>query len=369
MTKKLLCALLAAATFPAAAPAQTVTLADVFDRAPIAGASVISSNGLIIGVTDKDGRIDAAEKDFPLSIRNLGYEALTVPSWSTDTLFMTAVTYSLPEIVVSAAARPVTRVLTYAREYCTGATTADTMQLFSEYMLEYFFAEGKVKGYSKSDKSAHTLAVRRYGRIARNDGRDSVMRPTADDEIAVLSFIEPMVFMPYDTKELTEAMKNGAPADTIPGKYYPKTICRLNKDLFTLDCDALADYENHAFEPWFFKMLGLTMEMRKASWALAYKRNESGKYDLRDFISGSYSLHVLGKGRLIKKIIGVKDTIAINCYIEQYPVEIERLTPQEYKELTKTRRDRSETFREPAAVQPLPPSLQAMIERIDREVP
>lgn len=346
-----------------------ITLADSIDKSPVVGASVISSNGLIIGITDKNGQINVNPADYPLSFRSLGYEALTVNQSDVDSIFLSPATYSLSEIVVSPADRPITRVVTYAREYCTGATTTDTLQLYCDYMLEYFFADGKVKGYSKSHQSPNTLARRRFGRIANSEGLDSIMRPKSDDDVSTLSFLQNMAFVPYEPKELTDALKAGAVADTVQGKFFPKFVYRLNNGFFTIECDALSDYKNHSFSPWFFKILGLTMDMQEAYWTLIYNQNETGKYGINDFISGTYNLHILGKGKLLKKMLGVQDAIHMNCYIEQYPVEIEHLTVEEYKELKKTYYERTEQFRVPANLQPLAPAIQSLIDRINLELP
>lgn len=110
---------------------------------------------------------------------------------------MTPASYKLNEVVVTPTDRPITRVVTYAREYCTGSTPNDSLQLYSEYMLEYYFADGKVKGFSKSHQSSHMVAIKRYGRIVKGNELDSVMRPKKYDDITALSFMSNMAFVPY----------------------------------------------------------------------------------------------------------------------------------------------------------------------------
>ena len=345
-----------------------VTVVDSSDRAPVAGASVISSSGLIVGFTDAAGTIKAGERDYPLSVRCLGYEAATV-SAPCDTVYMQDATFSLPEVVVSTEGRPITRVLTYAREYCTGATLTDTMQMYCEYMLEYFFADGKVKGFNKSHESSISRRVRRYGRISNKCGLDSVMRPKYDDDITSLSFLQNMAILPNDPKEETDAMKGGELSDTVQGKYFPKFVYHKNDRFFIVDCDALADYKDHKWSPLFFKLFGLTMDMQSADWSLIYDVNQSGRYELRDLISGTYNLCVIGRGKLLKRMIGVKDPINIYCCIEQYPVDIARITVEEYMELKKDYYTRKEEFRIPANVLPLAPAMQQLVDRVDREMP
>lgn len=367
--RKGFCFVLAALFFGAAYAERNVTLADRQDRTPIAGASVISNTGLIIGTTNSNGQITVRNQDYPLSLRSLGYEALTYSDSSSDTIFMSPATYILNEVVVTPADRPITRVVTFAREYCTGATATDTMQYYCEYMLEYYFADGKVKGYSKSHQSPNRLAAKRYGRISRADGTDSIMRPNSSDDITTLSFATNLAFVPYDKKELTDAMMEGALTDTIAGKYFPKYTYRLNNGNFIIDFDALADHENHTFSPLMFKLLGLTMDMYRGNWTLIYRQNESGKHGIEDFIYNTANIHFLGKGKLLKKVIGIKDEIHIDCFLEQYPVEIEHLTPEEYLEQKKTYNQHREPFQIPQNLQPLPPSIQNLLNRIEETLP
>lgn len=346
-----------------------IVLTDSTDRTPIIGASVISQNGMIIGITDDNGRIEVKPNDYPLSIRCMGYEALTQPNQNVDSIYMTPASYTLKEVVVAPTDRPITRVVTYAREYCTGSTPNDTLQFYCEYMLEYYFADGKVKGYSKSHQSSHMVAVKRYGRIVKGNELDSVMRPKYDDDITTLSFMSNMAFVPYEKMELTDAMKAGAVADTVHGKYFPKFTYRLNNGYFSVDCDALSNYKTHSFNPWFFKMLGMTMDMKQANWTMMYRQNDRGVYDLTDFIYNTGNLCIIGKGKLLKKMIGVTDAIEINGYIEQYPIEIERLTVDEYKEQKKTYYEHREDFKMPDNVQPLAPAIQKLLNRVNSQIP
>lgn len=361
--RKVLCLLLALMLVTVCYAGSYVTLVDATDKSPVVGASVISANGLIIGITDKTGGIRVGKSDYPLSFRSLGYDPKTLSSADCDTVSLTPATYSLAEITVAPADRPIKRVLTYAREYCTGATTTDTMQMYCDYMVEYFFAKGKVKGYDKSHQFPHVLDCRRYGRLANANGLDSIMRPKSSDDIVAISFFENMAFVPKDTIEQTDNMRGGAQSDTVPGKYGPKFVYFLNNGYFNVSCDALSDHKNHTWSPWFFKVLGMTMDIQQADFNLIYRQNPSGKYDLNDFISGTYNMHILGKGKQLKKIFGVDSAIHMDCYLELYPVRIEHLTADEYKELKATYYSRTEPFQSPANIQPLAPAIETLVNR------
>ncbi|MDE5870219.1 MAG: carboxypeptidase-like regulatory domain-containing protein, partial [Muribaculaceae bacterium] len=336
--------------------------ADSSDKTPVVGASIIDHTGLITGFTDNSGSINLENKDFPVTVRSMGYESGNI-SHDLDTLFLVPATYSLNEVVVSPGERPVTRIVTYAREYCSGATTADTLQLYSEYMLEYFFADGKVKGFKKSHESANVLAVRRYARISTPEIADSIFRPKEGDDVTFLSFMTNITFVPYDKNVAPAPLAEGAKGVAVEGKYGVLTVFQYKNDLYIQSTDVLAEHKDHHWSPWFFKMLGLTMDVVKCDWSLVYKQNDRHVYDINDFLFGRYNLQVIGKGKMLKFILGVKEGIDMNCLIEQYPVAIEHLTVEEYNECKKDYYKRTAPFEIPANTEPLPESIESLLRR------
>ena len=55
--------------------------------------------------------------------------------------------FSPEEVSVVSDSRPVVRTVMYVREYSSGVTEKDTMQLFGEYMIVYYYPlQTKVKG-------------------------------------------------------------------------------------------------------------------------------------------------------------------------------------------------------------------------------
>lgn len=341
---------------------------DKSESSPVIGASVISSKGIILGTTDADGAISIDIRDYPLSLRSMGFEPLTV-SHPADTIVMTPASYQLGEVVVTPEGRPITRILTYAREYCTSASPSDTLQLYSEGMFEYFLCEGKVKGYKKSDAKAKLRALRRFGRMANSAGLDSIMRPDGSGEVTYLTFLTAGVSLPEEETAEAPAMAAGETADTIRGKYYPKLIYRKSDNLFTVERDALADEKDHKMSPWFFKLLGLTMDIENATIKTAYNVSASGKYGLQDYVYSTCNLHILSKGKLMKKLLRTNGNINVDSYIEQYPVEIEYLTVDEYKELRKAEDDETLPITVPCFAQPLASPIQSLVDRIERELP
>ena len=344
----------------------TITFVDGSDRTPVAGATVVDRSGVIAGMTDAAGTLAGLHPEqYPLSVRSLGYEAATVTA-HTDTVALAPAVIELAEVAVSTAERPVRRVVCFAREYCTGATGTDTMQMYSEYMLEMFCTDGKVKGYSKYDRTARIKAARRYSRHVGED-RDSVARPKHGDDETMLSFVGLLVSVPEDDVNETEAIAAGAAADTVQGKYCPATIYRRTPELLIVSSDKLSNQKDHKMSPAIFKLFGLSMEMREFATADAFALNDSRTYGIADYVYGTASMNILGTGKWIKKAFRSKVPVDIRCYVELYPVDITNISVDEYKEL---RKDRGPLrFSTPHNLLPQLPSAQALIERVDRELP
>lgn len=99
-----------------------VTVVDDEDSSVLPYATVFGKSGIIVGLTNDNGEIViASEKDFPIIIKCLGYEPLTL-SQSEDTVRMQNSMVNLQEVVVTPVDHPVMRLVCYVREFASGAT-------------------------------------------------------------------------------------------------------------------------------------------------------------------------------------------------------------------------------------------------------
>lgn len=362
MKKRLLAAVILT-TAALAGSAQSIVVADSLDRRPVAGTTVIARSGLIKGLTDADGRIAVAEADLPLTLRCMGYRPTAVAA-PADTVWLAPTAYTLAEVVVTPTDRPVSRVVCFAREYSTGITGADTLQLYCEYMAEAFLVDGKVKGYRKADARLSRRNVRRYARIARHQTPDSIFKPSADDDIAELSWFSFMSFLPDERVELPLALRNGAEADTVPGKYGPKLISRLRNNTFTRSADCLSDHKNRIWSPWIFKLIGMTIDISSAGWTMTYAAAPgTAAFGIHDLVSLTCNIGMLGRGKWIKKAVGSKHPIEMNSYLEVYPVEITHLTVDEYRG-ARDNWDRI-PFSTPSGLTPVSPAVASLVDTLD----
>jgi hypothetical protein len=360
--KKLITFIAFSMLFIPAMIAGRVTVVDGSDGSPVIGATVFSSSGLILGATDADGNTpDVNEASYPLTIHSLGYKE-GIAATPGDTLMMNAAAYDLPPVTVMPGERPITRVVCYVREYSTGATDRDTLKMYSEYMVEsYHIDEGtKVKGYHKYDFVPKTRTERRFAHYTGADGRDSVATPEDDEYISFMNFL---VSLPVDVFEEPDTIKNGALTDTVQGRYSPGIFYKKTPEFFVTSLDMLSNYKNHVYSPNVYKFFGLTIDIREMNLSFAYKANPSGKYNIHDFLYEISSANILGRGKWIKKAFKTKNPVEIDSNVEVYPVEINYLTVDEYKEQRKEHNKLE--FRIPDNALPVLPSVQRLIDRIN----
>jgi len=343
-----------------------ISFIDCGDNAPVAGATVIDKSGMILGMTDENGKIAIANDDaFPISVSCIGYEPLSVAEYK-ESVVLAPFSYQLNEIVVTPAEKPVIRVVCFAREYSSGITGADTLQLYCEYMTEAFLVNGKVKGYKKTASKPKAKSVKRYAKITK-DGMDSIFSPKRNDDITKISWLNFMTFLPEGEHLLIpEAIKNGADSDTIMGKHGPKFTYQMRNGIFTKTADMLSDHKDRKWSPWFLKIIGMTMDIDAGTWSLSFSNKKADeKFSIYDFRCGTYNIHIIGKGKWIKKAFNTTQPIEMHSYLEMYPIEITQSTVEEYKAMVND--DSGIPFKYPLDIQPLSPVIQQFVEEIDNK--
>lgn len=346
-----------------------IIVIDSNDSSPIEGATVISGRGIIMGITDAKGSINVEPtKDFPLEIRSIGFEPSSIMQYK-DTICLSPASYELSEIKIVPGERPINKVTCYIREYSSSTTQNDTIQYYADYMYVGYLAEQKVKGFKKGDEKLFLRNARRYARLSNSEGLDSVTVPSSYDDLSIwMSYKGMLLGIPKSSFEEPEKIKNGASSDTIMGKYSVSELIKKNADLYTTNRDILGDYKDHKWSPWFAKVVGLTFEIDKLQRTYGYKTNPDGKYSFSDFIYGSGTMHGIGKGKLFKHFLHQKSDMNLDGYAELYIIDVEYLTVDEYKEDKKEAKEQKEIpFQEPKNLQPLPPSVLSIIERVNKE--
>lgn len=340
------------------ANAGVIKIIDVNDGEPVSGATIMSKSGHILGISDGDGKFsNAASTDFPLSIRCIGYEAAEASDTDT-TVGLSPATYMLAEVEINPASHPVTKITCFAREYLSGTAGADTIQMYSEYMAVAYIADGKVKGYKKSDAKPSVRNSSRYARVLKA-GNDSVFCPKKNDDVSMMSMFDIMGNISGSQLKLSDAMLAGAREDSIPGKYGVKSIFRKRNNTLSVTIDALSDKKDRKWSPWIMKLFGITADFDKVTSSLLYSENDNDVYDYRNLLSINYQVHMIGRGKLFKKAFGTGENLDFNCLVEVFPLSQEQLTPEEYDE---DRRDNEVIpFEYPEYITPLPSAVERLI--------
>ena len=340
--------------------AKTLTVVDATDKSPLEMATVIGRSGMIIGVTDSRGVLAVNYNELPVTIHCLGYET-TKSSAENDTVLIAPAVYNLDELVFSAAERPIIRVICFCREYSTGTSGSDTLQLYSEYMTQSFLSYKEIKGFKRGDYQQKRKSSRFVGRIMKN-GNDSIFLPKSDDEITLLSWSDLFNGVPGDTGKESRGIIAGHETDTIMGKFGPKIITRKKNGVYSIWTDYLADHNDHKWSPGIFKLLGLTLDLTSFNSTAAFAQSDDNIHNIYDFLSSTCNITILGRGKIFKKIFHVEKPILMESYFEIYPVSITHCTLEEYKEL---RKDKEELpFQKPQDLAPLSPAVATLVERL-----
>ena len=250
-------------TIVSIAAARSAVVLDASDGQPIVAATIMNANGQVLGLTDADGNVPAEYlPQLPLTIRTMGYESAVVAT-AADTVRLEPSVYELQDLEVSSADRNVVRLVFFVRQYTS--LTGDTKQItqVSESMVDFFIPIRKAR---KIDGTAELRVL--YQRSASHttwaDGRDSLHCPASED----LSFLNSLVTI--DSTQVPEPEGfalipyDSLATDTLWSKHvYPQRIVRRTPAGYFVTLDALAKRKDHRLSPWYFKLLGLTVDINE----------------------------------------------------------------------------------------------------------
>lgn len=308
--------------------AYSFIVADAEDHQPLGGATMMSANGTILGFSDADGAIGHSPSSFPVSIHCLGYveTQLTVP---VDTVFMTPKSFELSEVVIRPVERPVLKLNCYIREYTSGAFGNDTVMLFGEYMADYFLVEKKIKGFKPSNREPYIRVRRQRVRHKNSEGLDSIARPK--DEEQLISWVDICSINPISSTA-PDSIINGS-TGIVQGKYGKFSTMRVSGNKLIYSRDILADHKGHHWSPWFFKMIGFTIDTTRMLAKDIFLVDENGNFGPNTLQMATYTMEITIKSKWVKRAFHTKEPIKTYSVIEVYPISAQYLTQPEAKEL------------------------------------
>lgn len=292
----------------------------------------------------------------------MGYNEITVPYESMDTIFLKENISELPEVIVEAKQKMFLHILAYVREYSTLSSYTDTITMFREKMVDFMLPNDD-KSRFKGWRNPRVLNSRSYYHFTNAFGLDSVsdrcnQHFTWSDWIGIF----PKAHVP----DKIMGVENGV--DTVFGKYSPTEIWLKNAGRLTLDIDVLADTTSRKWVPnisSFFKKDGTDFERFRIK--LNYNNfleTEIGPVNLSGY---SFNIESRGRGRGMFMFGHYDQPFFVTTYTEVYILDREFISFKEAKQWDKRKflADEIEIF-EPMEAPELHHSILAIIDRVNR---
>lgn len=331
---------------------------DAVDNSPITSASIFDGSGNVVGFTTQDGDFSAVpDSEYPITIRCMGYEPLTISypenkEWQLKPLF-----YELSEVVVDPAKRNVLKQTLYIREYYSLSSKTDTITYFIEHMAERFVPISK-DGKFGGKTSPRIINSRCYTRhkIAEKDSFSVASKSAVLPTFSFLDIKDKMISAPESFKGKTDNLYEK------PGKSGMSMIYKQNSQTFTMIEDHLAEKKSHSASLFLLKMLGLDISLNQLITKYIYQVNDKGEYMPGDLLEGTVSVQGDGKGKYIRKILNSDEPILIRLVVEAYVADNEYLTKEDAKEDYKNKPSYIK-FEIPSIVPPLTPAIQQLVQQ------
>ena len=352
---------------------------DASDRSPIAAASVFDATGNIVGLTLINGEFpDVPLTSYPITLRCIGYEDLTIKVPANRTWEMKPMIYELEEIVVVPVKRNVLKQTFYAREYLslrlpigidTGEDGAsnyineDTITFFLEHMAVRYVPTTKDAKFG-GDTSLRILNSRCYSRYNIAD-MDSVAYDAQSNFPSMLSLCT-IDDTPIDATDEFKGQSGTTKQYKKPGKSGMAIVMRQNANTFKVTEDMLARKKDHTSSPWLLSLSGLSMDINQLFSTQTYRATDKCIYQPKDIMEASFVMQADGKGRLIRKAIKTKKPIVIRSMVEVYLVENEYLTKEEAKREYKDD-ELGMRISAPSTVPPMNAATQQLVKRAKAE--
>ena len=340
---------------------ETVVVDSVSGR-PLSGASVFDRRGAVAGISRSDGRLPyVAPRDYPVTVRYIGYKEAIVNKAGCDTVFMVENAMSLPEVVIESRSHKLLHMLAYVREYSTLTTYSDTVFLFREKMVDFMLSpdpKGRVKGWS----NPRVLQSKSYYRFTNSLGLDSVSDRCSHhfswtDWVGVV----PRSKMPPKICRVV----NGS--DTVRGKYSPTEIWRRKDERIALDVNVLADTTSRKWVPDLSLFFKGNVEFEQFRVRFNYDNIDGDEIAPMDLTGYSFNIESNGRGHGMFRFNRYDEPFFVSTYGEVYIIDKEYITEKEARRWEKLQADTDHlAMYEPAEAPELQPSVQQLVDRVNR---
>lgn len=337
---------------------------DVVDKSPVSAASVFDAAGNMIGFSWSDGTLsDIPGSAYPITIRCMGYESITIKLPADKDWEMTPMAYELEEVVVVPVKRNILRQTFYAREYFSLNTKTDTITFFIEHMADRFVPTSKDAKFG-GNTSLRLLSSRSYGRykISQEDSLVYDGNLIFPSMLTIVDLNDEQVDVPDSFKESEGASR----VYEKKGKSGATLIMKQNGQTFTSIEDALAYKKGHTWSPWPLKLLGYTLEVGQFYFTNTYRANDKAVYLPKDLLESGFVMEADGRGKHFRKMFNSETPIDIRSMVELYVVDCDYLSVKEAKEESRNK-PADVRFVIPSSVPALNKATARLVERATSE--
>lgn len=233
----LIIALIASAALFDVAAAKKTTIVDAVSGTPLPRVSIFDRTGKMIGTADDNGILPAvSSSDFPLTLRSLGYQDVSIISLSDSVVNMNRMAFELPEVQVHTGKRPILHMVAFVREISTLSSYTDTVTLYREKWVDFMIPPDNNKKKFKGWLNPRILKSKSYYKFTDAFGLDSV----SDVSNHHFSWSD-WLSLPLRINQPDKISGMRDTCDSIMGKYSPAEIWERKGENVSVAVNMLAD--------------------------------------------------------------------------------------------------------------------------------
>lgn len=340
----------------------STVVVDAATGEPLCRASVFNRKGQMVGLTTDAGVLPyVADEDFPLLVRYIGYEPLSLANPGIKRVSMREDVSELPEVVVNSSVPKALHILGYVREFSTLTTYRDTVVLFREKMVDFMMPthkNAKFKGWTLP----RMLSSRSYYHFRNAEGLDSVSTKFPEhfswsDWIGITGTI-PVPSVLHGVENAT---------DTIYGKWCAKRIWRKSGDRVSLDADVIADTLSRRLVPQLKGFIDNNeIDFRRLDIRYIFDNCDEGAVTADNLSVMSYNIESRGRGRDLQRLFPSRGPAYVDTYVELYVIDKEYIPIKEARKWEKFETGRDDVrLLVPEGLAELPEATRDLIARVE----
>lgn len=236
--------MIAVAMIVVATASYALIIVDASSGMPLAGVSIFSNQGRLLGVTSGKGEVPSVAFDaYPLTARSIGFKERSGILRTDSAVGMQTAAYELPELIVDSKKHEVLHLLALVRDYSTLATYSDTVTMYREKWVDFMIPTKRTKKFS-GWRAPRILSTNSFYRFTDINGLDSV----SDNFNQHFSWSDWVGILDHALLPQAIAGKT-ATTDTTKGKYGPTEIWTARDNSISLFVNVLADTISRKWVP------------------------------------------------------------------------------------------------------------------------